>query len=136
MIIAIHLYRATRNCTRFTAAAAVSDHQKPTRGHTLCAREILKNESVLVRGRALFGELENTLNRLLNPARNEFLGAFKALRRLFLLGNARFQACQQSSCCVADTFHALSFPNAPELHEQLGRRRMECPTKVLKDLTK
>lgn len=54
-----------------------------------------------------------------------------------LLGNARFQACQQSSRCLADVFHVQnSLSDAHASCLQNDRSDLECPTKALKRLTR
>lgn len=53
-----------------------------------------------------------------------------------LTSHTRIQFLAEQFRGEAPINHVVSFPNAPELHEQHRRRRLECPTKALKDLTK
>lgn len=75
-------------------------------------------------------------NSVSNRRQSTPLEFFPAQGAGHLSGLARFQLRQKSSRCLTDAFHVQSFPSAPELHEQHGRRRLKCPTKALKRLTR
>lgn len=74
----------------------------------------------------------------LRLAITEFVGAvFRPPRGPFLSCAALIELRQKSASSRADAFHVQnSLSNAPACHEQYDRRRLECPTKALKRLTR
>lgn len=88
--------------------------EKPTCGHSLDAREHLRIESALVRGRALLSEVLRN-----NPARS-------------FSGDPRIQPSKQSFRGVFQSFHVK---NAPELQSQLTTGASACPTQERSDPT-
>lgn len=82
--------------------------EKPTHGHSSHAREHLRIESALVRGRALLST-GKTMSSVINPART-------------FSGDPRIKPCEQSLRGLANGLQPnLSFANAPELHGHLSK---------------